>query len=158
MTEHLRVIQVKRLPEVWRFLIPVLIALAGLFLIRSGDTLLVVIGWGWLLGAGYIAAVLLGKMLRPASLVLSGEGFQTTGFRQKAVVRWSDVDRFWVLRTPKGAFALYALKDQPERRAFGMWVFRGLPSEADGYFSPLLEVKPDALVGLLDDWKARHGG
>jgi len=157
VTEPLCLIRERR-PQIWRLLIPVLFTLAALFLIRSADPLPAIVGWLWLAGAGCIAAVLLARMLAPAVLVLSREGFRTTGLRQRSLVRWSDVDRFWVLRTPRGPFALYARKDQPERRNFGMWVFRGLPSEADGYFSALLEVKPDALVGLLDEWKARYGG
>jgi len=152
-----RVVVARRLPKAWQMLLFVLYASLAFALIRAEDPLLSLFGWFWGAVVGLFAVQILVGALFPANLVLSAEGFRVMGLKQRPLVRWSNVDRFWVLRAPVYAYVLYAVTDQPQRVNFGLWVFRGLPSEADGRLLPVYELKADALLEVLNDWKARYG-
>lgn len=152
-----RVIAARRLPKIGQLLLLALYVLAAFALTRAEDLLLSL--FGWILGAlvGLFAIQILVGALFPRNLILSAEGFQASGLRRRPLVRWSGVERFWVLRTPLFAYVLYALAGQPRRENFGLWVFRGLPSEADGRLLPVYELKADALLEVLNDWKGDTG-
>jgi len=157
VSEHRLTLAARRLPSIWRLSFFALYALAAFALTRAEDPLLSLFGWIWGALVGLFAIQILMGALFPRNLVLSAEGFQVSGLRRRPLVRWSGVERFWVLRTPLFSYVLYALTGQPRRDNFGPWVFRGLPSEADGRLLPVYELKADALLEVLHDWKTRYG-
>lgn len=157
MSRQRRVIAIKRLPFVLRAVFFALCAWAAFQLIGLEDGLVSTIGWIWFALAAWIAIRMALSALFPANLILSEDGFQIDGLKRRPLMRWSAIDRFWVLRTPLYGYVLYALVDQPRRENFGLWVFRGLPSEADGRLMPSYELKAEALLEELHVWKARYG-
>lgn len=93
----------------------------------------------------------------PPHIVLSDRGFRTLGWMRGRLVPWKEADKFWVLRTPLYSYVLYATAHRAPRTRFGLWVFRGLPSEADGRFMPFYDLKAEALAEVLTTWKLRYG-
>jgi hypothetical protein len=140
----------------WRLAPLFLLGFLIIAMIRSG-TALAWLGWFWFVLLGWSVVALLIRAVSPARLILSSEGFRITGLRRRPLVRWDRVDRFWTLRTPLHAYVLYALSNQPRREQFGLWVLRGLPSEADGHLPGQLKLSPDVVVQTMNEWKARHG-
>jgi hypothetical protein len=150
------ILESRRLPVIWRLALLPLIGLLSILIIRGGPAL-AWLGWLWLAILTWGIVLLLIRAVSPDRLVLSIEGFRVSGHRPRPLVRWDEVDRFWTLRTPLHAYVLYALSSQPRREQFGLWVFRGLPSEADGYLPPQLKLPPDVVVQTMTEWKAHHG-
>ncbi len=114
-------------------------------------------GWVLVAFAAWPVIHLVLSALFPAHLLLSNEGFRIGGFKPQPVIYWRDVDRFWVVQTPLYGYVMYALKGRPQRQNIGLWVFRGLPSEADGCLLPMLyQLDAVSLLKVLNDWKADH--
>jgi len=127
----------------------------GLGLIAAPDPLVASLGWFWVVVFAPLSLRLLFNIVRPTTLALSPEGFAIAGIRTK-FVPWSKLAKAWSVRTPMHTHVFYALTDQTPRKSFGLWVFRGLPAEADGYLPPFLRTPPVELAGLMNQWKAAH--
>ena len=157
MSQRRQVIAVKRAPYIWRVVFFALLTCLSFGLAGSADLFVSIIGWIWAILAGAGCVSMLCGVLFPANLVLSEEGFRIGGLRHRPLVRWRSVDRLWVLRTPLYGYVLYALADQPRREIPGLWLLRGLPSEADGRLMPFYELSAEELLEEMWVWKARYG-
>ncbi len=158
MTETRLQIRARRVPWPVRVLLLPLVACLAFWLIEMGDADYLFLGWGLALGVGYASLRYILRAIFPPHLLLTAEGFRVQGLGNRSLVRWSEVDRFWQLIAPtKKPVILYGGRG-PLRTMPGLWMFRGLPSEADGYIPDGMALDTPALLNLLNEWKARYGG
>ena len=92
-------------------------------------------------GVGALVAVL---QMATASLVLSPEGFTITGFGRTSAAAWTEVQDCRAVRPP-GAGAMNELVKVR---------FAG----ADRWLPDTYGMKAEALAGLMNEWRVRHGG
>jgi len=132
-------------------------AILAFALLRSNDVVFSFFGWVGLAVVGWFLIHTLINRAFPPDLILSTEGFKVAGIWRRPLIPWIDVDRFWILKVHVNSYLLYALKNQPCRNNIGLWIFRGLPSEADGRLRQTYELDSQHLVNVMNAWKAGHG-
>jgi len=124
---------------------------------RYSPEIVVLIGWCAVLLFGAFGLKGLYNLARPMQVVLSPEGFQVLGLRRLPPVRWQDVERFFMGQVKRSKFICYDLKAETMsnfQRAMdmvrpGQW--------GDGQLPGALEMKPDDVLQLFDDWHRRYG-
>ncbi len=149
-------VKARRVARPARLALLVVLTVLGLWIIPHSAWELVLMGWVVLVLAALGLVRFLLHALFPPDLILSSEGFRVAGLGKDRFVRWAEVERFWEVRLPSGSFILYGGSGQ-KRTSFGLWVFRGLPSEADGFIPGGLSRTNDEVLQLLNEWKARFG-
>ncbi|MDY6923765.1 MAG: STM3941 family protein [Pseudomonadota bacterium] len=115
------------------------------------------IGFASVIFFGLAAVASVGSVLKPTELVLGPDGFQVRGRRPKAVVPWSDVERFFIVKIQRTKLVSYVLK--PDARA----ALPGVASlsasfsltGADGHLPAYLDRTPQEVCELLEAWRIR---
>jgi len=96
-------------------------------------------------------------MLRPQRLILDSDGFTVTGglvFSPKPI-RWSDVDRFFVYRLPKGGKMIGFNYRAGARGTSALLDFNRRSAGADGALPGLWRGGPEKIVEELNDYRER---
>jgi hypothetical protein len=153
--EDIRIIRV----DSRRVLLFVLVALAliggSVCMLFQAEEVNRKVGWiGIVFFGGGLVILLLQLLPGAASLTLDGEGFVVRAlFRNRAKVRWLDVERFTLFRYNRASFVGYTFvfsytgKTSPWAAAMG---------GAQGSLGGLYEVKPPELAALMEEWRVRH--
>ncbi|MNQ60820.1 hypothetical protein D3C85_751190 [compost metagenome] len=114
--------------------------------------------WGWfsVIFFGATGLVGLSSLVRPTQLILSREGFQIHGLRLKPLVRWNEVECFFVSKLKRTKFVSFTLKastHSPVRRAAALI---GSTSRVDGRIPAYLEKGAEEVRALLEEWRTQY--
>jgi hypothetical protein len=118
--------------------------------------------WKALLGLGFFglcALIFLWLLIRPQRLLLDGQGFTIGGglVRSPKLVRWRDIEPFFVYRLPKGG-KMVGYNYRPGARSDGMLAQISRRLGADGALPKGWPMSPEALVDDLNAFRARALG
>lgn len=144
----------------------VLAAFLGIWFMGQTDDA-VMIAWSgigvFVLGAAALLALY--QLWRPVRVILTPDGFAVTGLVRTGVVPWREGEAFLVYEEPMTEdggvppHAAWRLRDRSaaaEGLATRLNRAGGLP--IDGSLPRNLGLSPEALVALLESWRARYGG
>lgn len=123
---------------------------------RPGDVV-----WGWACVAFFSLGVptFAWLLVRPMRLTLDASGFVLAGGFRRLPKRfgWSDIDRFFVYRGPRGEKMIrfsYAPGYAPPGRV--TWLARAIAGGEAGLPSGWT-LSPEQLVDVLNDYRSRYG-
>ncbi|MAG35556.1 MAG: hypothetical protein CL878_04835 [Dehalococcoidia bacterium] len=148
---------------------PVLLAIGalggeavGLLMLLTGTAPGPFGAWPVVVVFGIVLVVLFERILRPAVVELTSEGFYVRGPRETTTVRWDDLDDLAVVRTGRSWMVAYKLRQPPD--AAGQDAGRRLLARVDalytgGYHGSIsgsrLPMGPHRLHEILD-WYWRY--
>ncbi|MFC7377993.1 STM3941 family protein [Brevundimonas sp. GCM10030266] len=113
------------------------------------------IGLLTMVGFGLGAAFSFWAMLNPVQLVLSSEGFEVKGWWSRALIPWSEVEEFSVVKVWSSTMVSCMLTTAGEERARRGGSWPSLVSETN-IVPPYLEQRPDYVSRILEDWRRAH--
>lgn len=122
---------------------------------RRSPEMIHLMGWICIVFFGGTGLLGLWGLYRPAELRLTPEGFQVKGLRLGRVVQWREIQQFYITQVRSTKIVRYRLHSAPNdfqramgREPNGMWTDGSIPTH--------LELHPDKVAALLEDWRVRH--
>jgi hypothetical protein len=117
--------------------------------------LLHLIGWANVVFFGLIGLKMLAGLLRPTRVVLTPAGFQIKELLTKPLVRWGDVDQFFIAQVLRTKFVCYELRPGLKSSLEKVWHSQR-PQWGDGQMPTLLELEPEQVRDVLIEWRDRY--
>lgn len=113
-----------------------------------------IIGWSAIIffGLGIPIGVL--QLSRKTYLKLDSEGFEMKTISSVCRLKWSDVDRFYVLRDKGSKTVAVDFSDSCQYMKFGRKLASAM-SGAEGVIPDQYVLSPEEICAHLNEWKAR---
>ena len=123
---------------------------------RYSPEFALLMGWVCVIFFGLTGVLAIRGLIKPTEVILSPEGFKVLGLREKALVRWADVQNFFICQVQRTRIVCYERRGEPTdfQRAMGM---NRTGQWGDGQIPAHLELHPDKVLELLEDWRRRYG-